>query len=53
MQMSGQLHVPAAFIPRLRTLGAHLIGSVDSRADLHAVVKRKIFAPPRNEPQVA
>jgi hypothetical protein len=53
MQMSGQLHVPDAFITRARALSTHLIASVGSIAGLHTAVKRNVFAPPRNEPQVA
>jgi hypothetical protein len=43
MEMSGQLHAPAAFIPRERAPGTHWIGGwVGTRAILDAVVKRQI-----------
>jgi hypothetical protein len=43
MEVSGQLHAPAALPPRERAPGAHCIGSwVRPRAVLDAVMKRKI-----------
>jgi hypothetical protein len=43
MEVSGQLHTPAALPPRERDTGTHWIGSwVNPRAGLDAVVKRKI-----------
>jgi hypothetical protein len=48
MEVSGQLHVPAALPPRERARGTHWIGSwVGPRAVLDAVVKRKIPSPGR------
>jgi hypothetical protein len=46
MEVSGQLHAPAAFTPRERAPDTHWIGGwVGSRAVLDAVVKRKISIP--------
>jgi hypothetical protein len=43
MEVSGQLHAPAAFTPRERAPGTHWIGGwMGLRAILDAVVKRKI-----------
>jgi hypothetical protein len=45
MDMSGQLHAPAA-LPQGKGSGTHWIGGwVGPRADLDAVVKRKIPSP--------
>jgi hypothetical protein len=44
MEVSGQLHAPAALTPRERAPGTHWIGGwVGPRAVLDAVVKRKIL----------
>jgi hypothetical protein len=49
MEVSGQLHVPAALPPRERDPGTHWIGErVGPRAALDAVVKRKIPSPRRD-----
>jgi len=46
MQMSGQLNAPPAFTHRERGPGTHWIGGwLVPRADLDAVVKRKIPSP--------
>jgi hypothetical protein len=46
MELSGQLHAPAALTPKERAPGNHWIGGwVGTRAVLDAVVKRKIPAP--------
>jgi hypothetical protein len=43
MEVSGQLHVPAALLPKERAPGTHWIGGwVGPRAVRDAVVKRKI-----------
>jgi hypothetical protein len=48
MEVSGQLHAPAALPPRERAPGTHWIGGwVGPRAVLDAVVKRKIPGPRR------
>jgi hypothetical protein len=48
MEVSGQLHAPAALPPRERNPGTHWIGGwVGTRAVLDAVVKRKIPSPRR------
>jgi hypothetical protein len=48
MEVSGQLHAPAALNPRERARGTHWIGGwVGPRAILDAVVKRKIPSPRR------
>jgi len=48
MEVSGQLHTPAALSPRERAPGTHWIGSwVCHRAILDAVVRRKIPSPYR------
>jgi hypothetical protein len=48
MEVSGQLHAPAALPPRERAPDTHWIGSwEDPRAILDAVVKRKIPSPRR------
>jgi hypothetical protein len=48
MEVSGQLHAPAALPPRKEPLGTHWIGDgVGPRAVLNAVVKRKIPSPRR------
>jgi hypothetical protein len=48
MQVSGQLHAPAALPPRERAPGTHWIGGwVGPRAILDAVVKRRIPSPRR------
>jgi hypothetical protein len=48
MEVSGQLHAPAALPPRERAPGTHWIGGwVGPRAVLDAVVKRKIPSPGR------
>jgi hypothetical protein len=48
MEVSGQLHTPAALPPRERAPGTHWIGGwVSPRAVLDAVVKRKIPSPCR------
>jgi hypothetical protein len=48
MDVSGQLHAPAALPPRERAPGTHWIGGwVGPRAILDAVVKRKIPSPRR------
>jgi hypothetical protein len=53
MEVSGQLHTPAALPPRERAPDTHLIGGwVGSRAVLDAVVKRKIPSPrPESNPR--
>jgi hypothetical protein len=46
MEVSGQLHAPAALPPRERTPGTHSIGGwMGLRAGLDTVVKRKIPSP--------
>jgi hypothetical protein len=46
MEVSCQLHAPAAFNPRERASGTHWIGGcVGPKAVLDAVVKRKIPSP--------
>jgi hypothetical protein len=46
MEVSGQLHTPAALPPRERVHGTHWIGGwVSPRAVLDAEVKRKIPSP--------
>jgi hypothetical protein len=52
MEVSGQLHAPAALPPGKEPPGSRWVGgSVDPRADLDAVVKRKISQhPPGIEP---
>jgi hypothetical protein len=48
MEVSGQLHAPAALSPREGVPGTHWIGGwVGPRAVLDAVVKRKIPSPCR------
>jgi hypothetical protein len=48
MEVSGQLHDPAALLPRERAPGSHEIGGwVVPRAVLDAVVNRKIPSPRR------
>jgi hypothetical protein len=48
MEVSGQLHAPAALPPGKEPPGSHWIGGwVDPRAVLDAVVKRKIPSPGR------
>jgi hypothetical protein len=48
MEVSGQLHAPAALPPKERAPGTHWIGGwVGPRAVLDAVVKRKIPNPRR------
>jgi hypothetical protein len=48
MEVSGQLHAPAALSPRERAPGTHWVGGwVISRTVLDAVVKRKIPSPRR------
>jgi hypothetical protein len=48
MEVSGQLHAPAALPPKERAPGTHWIGGwVCLRAVLDAVVKRKIPSPRR------
>jgi hypothetical protein len=48
MEVSGQLHAPAAFTPTGRAPGTHWIGDwVGPKAILDAVVKRKIPSPRR------
>jgi hypothetical protein len=52
MEVSGQLHDPAALPHRERATGTHLIGGwVGLRAVLEAVAKRKILSPrPESNP---
>jgi hypothetical protein len=46
MEVSGQLHAPAALLPRERALGTHCIGGrMGPRAVMDVVVKRKIPSP--------
>jgi hypothetical protein len=46
MEVSGQLHAPAASLPRERAPGTYWIGGwVGPRAVLDAMVKRKIPSP--------
>jgi hypothetical protein len=48
MEVSGQLHAPAALSPKERAPSTHWIGGwVGPRAVLDAVVKRKIISPCR------
>jgi hypothetical protein len=48
MEVSGQLHSPAALPPRERAPGTHWMGGcADARAVLDSVVKRKITSPHR------
>jgi hypothetical protein len=48
MEVSGQLHAPAALLPKERGHGTHWIGGwVGPRAVLEAVVKREIPSPRR------
>jgi len=51
MEVSGQLHAPAALPPEKEPPGTHWIGGwVGSRAGLGAVKKKKFPAPPGIEP---
>jgi hypothetical protein len=48
MEVSDQIHVPAAYLPG-KARGTHWIGSwVDPRAGLYMVSKRKILSPCRD-----
>jgi hypothetical protein len=52
MEVSGQLHAPAALPRGERTRGTHWIGDwMDPRADLDVVEKRKILLVPGIEPR--
>jgi len=49
MEVSGQLHAPAALLPGKKTPGTHRTGGwVNPRAVLDAMAKRKILSPCRD-----